>query len=781
MKLRICLLCTSALIVAQPAFAQQQASAAPVPGNSTRLTEVIVTAERRTANAQKTAISIATISADALRKAGVNRAEDLSLLVPGLDIENGGPGAAAIYIRGVGANPFSAFQDQASAFSVDGVYFNRGIGPDATFYDVDRVEVLKGPQGTLYGRNATGGAVNVITNRPVLGQFGGYLQGEYGNYDAYKVTGAVNLPVGDNIAVRIAANRVAHDGYARDGSDDEDTWAVRGEVFYRPNDRASLLVTADYGEEHGRGPGTAFRIPDPNDPKGGSWGVDPRAGVCSPEARAFVESRSAANPILGLPPFGLGAQPYAGALCNGFTDNKVWGVSATLDVDLGFAKWTNIGGYRETDQNTRWYLGPTSAATRGDAHQWTYESRLASNKGGPLQWVLGAFYFREQQNSQTYAEFNRDVPYALVGGYLDSNVPYILDRSWAVFGQATYSLTDRFRITGGIRYTVDHKDARDGTQGFALTEYGPDDAQILLQLQPFIITVPAPVNNIRGVVDESRVNYRVGLEYDLAPANMVYANVSTGFHAGGLVFGDDVGPLPTTYKPEELTAYIVGSKNRFFDNRVQLNAEFYYYDYTNLQLQVVSDVNCSSCIFTNFETQSLVITNAGKARIYGLDLDGSVLLTPNDLFTASMLWDSSRYLQFSISQLGEIVSGTGNSLQGLPAFTATLAYQHTFPLGNGGHVIAGVQTRYWSGAYLLFSDNPGSYQKAYTTTNGNITYDAPSDRWFAGIFVRNIENTTAMNNNGEQFNSYNPAGGIDAYLATLNPPRTYGVTAGVKF
>ena len=262
MKIRICLLCTAALIGAGPAFAQvqQQASASAVaPANPTELQEIIVTAERKASNVQKTAISIATIKADTLREAGVNRAEDLSLLVPGLDIENSGPGAAAVYIRGVGANPFSAFQDQANAFSVDGVFFNRGIGPDITFYDIDRVEVLKGPQGTLYGRNATGGAVNVITKRPVLGEMAGDAQAEYGNYGAYHLSGAVNLPVDDKVAVRLAGNRVAHDGYYRDGSDDEDSWALRGGVLVEPVDSVSLFVSADYAEQHGRGPGTADR------------------------------------------------------------------------------------------------------------------------------------------------------------------------------------------------------------------------------------------------------------------------------------------------------------------------------------------------------------------------------------------------------------------------------------------------------------------------------------------------------------------------------------------
>jgi iron complex outermembrane receptor protein len=780
MKVRLYLLCTAALFGAGPALAQQQAAAAATPEHSTGLAEVIVTAERHTANVQKTAISIAIVKSDALEKAGVNRAEDLSLLVPGLDIENGGPGAAAIYIRGVGANPFSALQDQANAFSVDGVYFNRGIGPDVTFYDIDRIEVLKGPQGTLYGRNATGGAVNVITNRPVLGRVAGDVEAEYGNYDAYKTSGAVNLPVGDDLAVRLAGNRVAHDGYSRDGSDDEDSWALRGGVMYKPVDTVSLFVSGDYGAQNGRGPSTAFRAPDPLDPKGGSWAAAPRAGPCSPQARALIASRSAANPILGLPPFGVGAQPLPGARCDGFTDNKIGGVSATLDVDLGFAKWTNIAAYRRTDQNTRWYIGPLSVSNRGGADQYTYESRLGSTTG-PFQWIVGGFFFQEQQDNISYAEFNRDVPYALVGGYIHSDLPDILDRSWALFGQTTYSLTDAFRVTGGIRYTVDHKDVRNGTLGFATKENGPNDAPLLFQLVPFPVTVPAPVNNIRGTVDENKINYRVGVEYDLARANMVYANVATGFHAGGLIFGDDVGPLPTAYKPEELTAYTAGSKNRFFDNRVQLNAEFFYYDYKNLQVQVVSDVNCSSCIFTNHETQSLVITNAGKAHIYGLDLDGSALITPDDLLTVSMLLDSSEYNDFKISQLGMTVSGTGNSLQGLPTLTTTLGYQHTFRLADGGEVVLGVQSRYWSGAWLLFSDNPGSYQRDYITTNVNITYSAPGDRWYVGAFVRNLENVVAMNNNGEQFNSYQPAGGTNLYFATLNPPRTFGITAGLRF
>lgn len=278
--------------------------------SSQGIADIIVTAERREMTVQRTPITITTVGGDALVRSGATRAQDIQQSVNGLDLRQNTGAGISIYIRGVGADNRTIGSDPSNAFSLDGIALNGRNGPDAVFFDVDRVEVLKGPQGTLYGRNSVGGAINLLTRTPKLGEFSGYAVAGYGNYDALKLEGAINLPLGDKVAIRIAGNRVKHDGYLDKGTftqlgtpdkhaDDQDVTAARVKLLIEPTDAVKLILNADYSQARGRGPGYIVHGPtnnlngavlDPDNLSGEFIGGTARLDPCSDQVRNFVFS-----------------------------------------------------------------------------------------------------------------------------------------------------------------------------------------------------------------------------------------------------------------------------------------------------------------------------------------------------------------------------------------------------------------------------------------------------------------------------------------------------------
>ena len=239
-----------------PAFAQTAAPEASAEEESAGLTDIIVTAQRREENLQKAAIAVSAVSSDQLVQGGVTDPTQLTNLVPSLQIAKAAGPYAFFYLRGVGNFNANALSDSAIAFNIDGVFVARPSSTGGVLYDIDRIEVLKGPQGTLYGRNATGGAINIITRKPELGKFGGDASISYGNYDAIQFNGALNAPLGERAAVRVAGQYVKHDGYMTDGTSDQDDLAGRIQFKFEASDAITINLGADYYRQKGRGMGS---------------------------------------------------------------------------------------------------------------------------------------------------------------------------------------------------------------------------------------------------------------------------------------------------------------------------------------------------------------------------------------------------------------------------------------------------------------------------------------------------------------------------------------------
>jgi iron complex outermembrane receptor protein len=751
--------------LAEPAYAAETSSAASAPNaKASQLPEVVVTAARRQQNLQKAAIPVSVVSGEQLERQGVIDAQDLNKTAPGLALSPSGANTQ-VYLRGIGTFAISAFADSAVAFNVDQVYL---VFPDelsGNFYDIQRVEVLKGPQGTLYGRNATAGAINVISNKPVLTGAAGDLSLEVGDYGLVRLTGDANLRLNDQLAVRAAFQAVSRNGYFTDGSGDEKSDSVRLQALYKPNSNFSLLIGTDYTHVYGRG--------EPDAPLGSNATSNPWLGPSTATSNAQIALADRLGSGRGAPygAYGPGVDfPLVGD--DSRIESDLFGVRAEANWDLGFASSTAIPAYRHMQENSIvepgfFFFGD------GIGHQESLEVRLSSPAGQTFKWIAGLYALGTGIVSSTIVD---------QGVFAAHQVVNQTGSSYAAFGEGTYSLTSKLRLTAGLRYTDESK-AQTGSS--LLTQY-------VIPQGPFLPPAPLPpfAQNtsfaVTGRLNNSNASGRVGAEYDLTNANLLYATVSTGFKAGGL--NPDVAP--NTYKPEALTAYTFGAKNRFLDGRLQANLELFYWDYRNHQENVLAPINA------NPQSYAPSVRDIGKATLYGENLEIQYLATANDLFSAQIENLNATFNQFvydiasqaapipgvqtgcRVTALGagqSQVDCSGEPFTRAPDWTGVLAYQHTFPVANGAAIVAGVNTKITTAYYISTDYIPNALQKAAATTNLNLGYEWGDHRWSVTAYVRNITNIAVATGGFEH--PFIPG----LVYGTISPPRTFSVALTAHF
>ena len=788
-----------------PAFAQTAAPEASVEDENAGITDIIVTAQRREENLQKAAIAVSAVSSDQLVRGGVNDPTQLTNLVPSLQIAKAAGPYALFYLRGVGNFNANALSDSAIAFNVDGVFVARPSSTGGVLYDIDRIEVLKGPQGTLYGRNATGGAINIITRKPELRKFGVDASVSYGNYDAIQFNGALNAPLGERAAVRVAGQYVKHDGYMTDGTSDQDDLAGRVQLKFEASDTITINLGGDYYRQKGRGLGSTVLTDAVTNRRVGN--TDPLSRPAFNSIYFFPSGN-----ILQLPPNDT------------FLDNNSWGVYASVDADLGFADLTVIPSYRGSSINYRSTSPSFIINQREKDKQFTLETRLASKSDGPFEWLLGAFYIKE----------NIDVPLASynqqVSGSVQSYFP--TTESYAGFARATYKLTDTFRVTGGIRYTHEKK-TFDGTFTTATilcggTALRPTGAPVtncfgapLLANTPTLgiplLPTGAPVpfsanglgapfpggpattptfisasqfkNNNRDTFN--KVTWRAGVEYDIGERSLLYASYETGFKSGGFFFTTD----NPAYDPETIKAWTVGSKNRFLDNRLQINVELFHWKYRDQQVSSATRDSRGNVVFatrnvgasTNKGVEVEAIAKPGPNTQVSMNLqyldakyDSFVYTTPNNSPQVPGLLTSvppTANCPFTLGNPATVYvqDCSGKRPANAPEWVASFGVQQTVPMGDW-KLVLNASTRFQSDVFTGLEYLPTQNQDGYSTSDASITLAQADDRYFVTAYVNNIENSDIIGNSFP-----NPFGGAGLVVGSLRPPRTYGIRAGVKF
>lgn len=775
------------LVLATGAVAQTPDRAGEPAADAGALEEVVVTAQRRAENLQKAAVAIAVFDAGELARAGVTEPENLNRLAPGLAV---GVGAAStqLYLRGVGSYGSTAFADPAVQFTVDGVAYGRVTAMGGNFFDLERVEVLKGPQGTLYGRNATGGALNLVSHKPQR-EFGAGVGLDVGNYDLRRLSGHLNVPLGEAWAMRVAGQLVERDGYQTDGTNDEDSKAGRLHLLYAPRDGLSLLVSASRVELDGAGFGQVpFRASGYYD-NSNPWTGPAFASPAALQAQATANRQP---PTL-----------YTNGVANagGHTDIVVTSYGAQLDVGAGAAgTLTVIANRLETDNDTKSYAPGFLYWSVDEAEQTTLEARLAGG-AGRLQWVGGAFWYDERQSFDYWVD----------QGFLFNQTGVAVDRNdnetWAVFGELKYSLTDRARLIGGVRYTDETKELGGLTwnrQGAPCALIGATVTTIadVARYIPWAATndngVAYPFPYCRDTSTGSRswtdTSWRAGVEYDATPDSMLYASVSRGFKAGGFFAGGDNFVVGNSYEPETLTAYALGSKNLFADGRVRLNVEAFYWDYEDHQESYLAPTNPPVPAF------GFITINVPQAEIYGLDVELEWRATVADRVGLRLQYLHAEYTDFAYrtSRPGEFVTGapgsqppqtvcpysfvsiglyrvdcSGQEMPRSPDLSLQADYSHTFALASGAAIVPGIAVQYAADFWTAVDYNPLQRQDAFVMWDASLAWESADGRWTAAAYGRNLGNEDVWQNS-----FLHPSGVV---FNALRPPRTYGARIEYRF
>ncbi|TAG45780.1 MAG: hypothetical protein EAZ30_14755 [Betaproteobacteria bacterium] len=698
------------------ASASAQTATAATEKKSDQLETVIVTAQKRATDAQKTPISLTAISGDEIAEGGIRSARDLSGFAPNVIVNTNGA-ATEIVVRGITNTNNTEVGNPAVGFHLDGVYLGRPDAAGLAFFDVERMEVLRGPQGTLWGRNSTAGAFNLVTNKP-KNKFEAALMLDVGNYSTIRTEAMINAPLNDVVAVRAAITSDKRDGYvdSRNPSanvdrrtDDADNVAGRLHVSVKPNKEVSLLVTLDSAKVGGAGYGS---VPLP---------------------------LKADTGYLGR---------YATAPWQPNTDNKYDGVAAELNWNVGLGTLTYIGAYRTSERNEANYSAGNTARTQlnQSPKQTTHELRLASNGEGALTWVAGLYSY-EEKNSTTLTAMNVSgvgIPPGFGLGFVQ---PKVSAESVAAFGQATLAVSPVWRVTAGLRATRDEA-SRTG-KNTLLTPTGVE-ARILT------------VND--ASVKSSKTNWRLGSDYTLSKDSMIYGTAATGYKAGGFFDGTKTATIDNTYQPENVTSFELGIKSRGMNGKLQTNVAVFRNDFKDYQASYRGQLPGAPA-----GTFVTITQNAAKATIQGAEFEARWLVG-NGRFDANVALLDAKFDEFNPVGASPRFDNSGKRLIKSPKYSGSLAYQHTWSMAVGS-VTARAAVFFSDKYYLAPSNSAISTQASYTRTDLSLGYEPASGKWWTQAYVRNLENANVVAG----------LGGLTAPNAFLAPPRTIGVRGGIRF
>jgi len=728
-------LLVAALLGSSAAFSQVTTATAPAASPPEQgLEEIVVTAQKTSENLQKASIAVDVVTPNQLASAGINNPYQLQELVPAVKFQ--AADVTTVSIRGLGTNNVNPGVAPSVAYSVDGIYLSHYQALMPVLFDLQRVEVVLGPQGTLYGRNTNAGVVNFLTNNPAE-HFEASVSAQYGNYSQVGTEAMVNIPLSETLAIRAAFASDKHDGYNRDGSNDDDSLAGRVKISYTPSEDLKALVSIEASQRNPIGQNYSYCPPRSNYPPSS---YPTCAGVAWSPWSGLQTSQSGSN----------------------FNHTSVFGASGEVDANLGWAQLTSLTGFRTyhfngliTSPNDGNYVpqqGIQYWHSESD-YFFTQEVRLASEPSATVRWVTGLYYSDERQPEDTtyYYDFYPALGlpigvygYPVVEGHYSSK---------AIFGDVTYPIVDSFRIRAGLRYTNEINSA----EGEAITTF------------PSISPVPVSSTTTRGVEETNRVTWKIGADYDLTPQNLLYVTASSGFKSGGVNQVPTTSTIPVNYSPETVVAEEVGSKNRFLDDRLQINVSVFHYDYKGYQAYFPFTFNSATFFAT---------VNSQKATFEGGELDARMRITPADTVDLSANFLHDRFNEFLIPSAA--VDASGNDVPDAPNFSYGLGYEHVFNLPNSDNLTVGAHSELVAGHYTYYTNPEASYQPTYHRSDAHVTYATAKTGWTITAYIRNIENVAVINTWSGPYPPFGgPGSGQD--LADVDPPRTFGLIVKKSF
>ena len=758
---------TAPIVTAQGGVSGPATTSARRDSSVTSVGEVVVTAERRAENVQRVAIAVSAVSGAALQAQGVTGFQDLGTAVPSLRFGSGVTGGEnVITMRGLGSQNTTPGGDSPVAYNVDGVYLQQTTAIDPEFYDIDRIEVLRGPQGTLYGRNSVGGSINIITRKPT-DVFAASADASYGNYNARIFRGFVSGPLYDagglKISGRLTAVSANHDPYATNLSsaptatheqDAQDYWLVRGQLRFDLSPDVELLLAGSTSEN--------------KDPAATNtaWWETPARFTGGPDPISVGSKCD----------FSTAAKFQPRTFCHDYpeyADNRVQLYSATLDWRLPFAQFTSVTAYSQSRVNQTSdgdgsdlpiAFGPVWAL---HTEQFSEEVRLSSrDPASAFKWLAGFIYFyANDAENFGYSDTGFNDTFPNPGSFDEFNFyshGYTKTKSYAPFGQVDLDLAKTsigipLTITGGLRYSHDTK------YGFNYLDY-----QLPVVCGGSCGISQGPFSNTWG-----QLTGKFGLTYQISDKLMTYASVSRGYLAGGNIIG-----LAHVYGPETLWSYEAGFKSRFWGDRVQLNVAAYREAISNLQ------------VFIQSSTQSGINNVNGTTYVDGLETELIAVPVTDLRLNATVTLTDAKYGKYittdtrfggpgpGCAAVTLLCNFQGNELNQTPPYTVDFGAGYTF------HTIIGTITprvdTFFSGRVQFLPDNYStSTQPSYHMTNLHLTWRSLDGRYQLEGFVKNIENADVISNDGPQSISLGQQV-LEPDNFTYFPPRTYGVRLTVN-
>ena len=675
--------------------------------------EVIVTARKRQESLQETPISITAFSRMDLEEAGMIDLRDIGKFTPGMSFTSYGMGSAeagAIFLRGIGQSDHMVTTDPGVGLYIDGVYVGRNQGAALDLLDLERVEVLRGPQGTLFGKNTIGGAVNVVSTRP-QGEPGGRLGATLGQEGRLNVQASGEFGIGENVAVRAGVLSRNRDGVGEQvftGEETGDESSVSGRVqLLWTGAAAELSLVADVSRARQAAvPHSFYEFAD--------WMVAFfGAAPCFTSAGAGEYAPC---------PAGTASDPFDSySLDDLDTEQDLFGVSATWQWDLSdLMTFKSITAYRDMAYvgNLEFDGAPQVVVhylETGESDQFSQELQLlGANSAGTLNWIAGLYYFTEDgYNLQDDLQF----------GNPDQRRSAVETSSYAFFGQGTTDLSDRFSLTAGLRYTEEDKDydvvyrRLDATGAQALDDSG----------QPVYLVAPTSLGDSWDAVSGT-----LNGKFQVSDSVMLYATYSRGFRSGGFAARPSRPSSVGVYDPEYVNMVEAGVKIQALEDRLRLNFSAYTSDYEDYQAQVnrVGDA---------FDTRVL---NAAEAEIDGFELELTAVLSRIAWVDVTFGYTDAQVTEVDLDPALEANFKPGSRLPYVSKYTFSISPRLQWPLGNGAEVLLRADYSYRDDFFGQIANSPFEREDGYGLVNARIEYISSGERWRVGLYGINLADKT---------------------------------------
>lgn len=710
------------------------------PSARAGLDTIVVTARKVEENLQDVPISVTALGGEQLKESQITDISQIAGRVPSFTYQSQDSMESEIFIRGVGSVRLNGATADASVGTfIDEIYIGRRGSATPPVFDLERLEVLRGPQGTLFGKNVVGGALSLVTAKPQF-EFGGSGYVSYGNYNTIHASGHITGPVTENVAIRLALYQNRHDGYAEnivrnEELEDLESYAARLSLLWNLNDNMTLNLSADASTDEGGGPS--------------------RHSVDNP----FVAGFGPVTPNLISQDPRTNESPY-----EQYARKETAGFTARFEWDMGPVTATYLGAFRKGDADGRWTQAGAGAPpsltdstlTRIERHTGiTQEIRFASEQDQRFRWLAGLYYLDDytRRQSRNFATSFLPGGAGSTRDILDGDNEFFqvgVSKNYAAFGEVAYDITDDLTVTAGGRYTIDKK-----TWDVQAVEYslGPDGMDNILSTAPLLGPYEVSTDN-----KWSEFTPKVTVDWSFGDGKIAYLSAAKGFKGGGWqgAAGDRIG-AETAYQPETAWTYEAGLKTDLFDNRVRFNLAAFYTDFKDLQVELLDDVNLT-----------LVVANAADATIKGVEAEFQA--KPHDYVT---FFASGSYLDAEYKNYIDPLRGidySGNQIQRTPEYQFNVGANFEMPVTASLNLVGNADYGYQ--AKMFYGPDNTNLEPGYGLLDLRAGIAAADGSWSLQFYGRNMTDklyrVSIIPFAGDEFSAF-------------GTPRTYGVKFASSF